>query len=251
MAESISMPPTYQYDAFISYSRQDKAWVHGDLLPRLEQAGLTICIDTRDFDIGVPSLVNMENAVQRSRKTLLVLTPDWVASQWTDFEALLIQTKDPVGRGRRMLPLMVRDCELPDRLSIFTYLDLRNPADFDFQIRRLVDEIRGAQQEASAHKPVSLTTPSPPPETGIPKASSGRGFSYERGLARLDELLANADTETMLNFAVLEARLVENLRSEGLYGSTETLRHERAMILHDLNKIALGMGDRSFLDLSG
>lgn len=235
MGDSTSTTTTYCYDAFVSYSHRDKEWVHGVLLPRLEQEGLTICIDTRDFEIGVPSLVNMENAVQQSRKTLLVLTPDWVTSQWTDFEALLIQTKDPVGRGRRMLPLMVRDCDLPDRLSIFTYIDLRDQADFDFQMRRLIETIREV-----GRKPPPLPKPLPDSVRSAVSRISGTTFSYERGLERLGELLAPADVETMLNFAVLEARLRENLRAEELYGSTETLRHERSRIIAELNRLALG-----------
>jgi predicted sugar kinase len=34
--------------------------------------------------------VNMENAAAASRHTLLMLTPAWVNSQWTRFEALLV-----------------------------------------------------------------------------------------------------------------------------------------------------------------
>ena len=63
------------YDVFISYSHADRAWVWDELLPRLEGAGLRVCIDKRDFEIGVPSLVNMERAVDNSHHTLIVLTP--------------------------------------------------------------------------------------------------------------------------------------------------------------------------------
>ena len=90
------------YDVFISYSHRDAEWVRNWLLPRLERAGLSVCIDFRDFQIGVPSLVNMERAAERSQRTLLVLTPNWVQSEWTNFEALMIQTQDPVGLRRRM-----------------------------------------------------------------------------------------------------------------------------------------------------
>ena len=69
--------------------------VRGWLLPRLKAAGLRVCIDAESFDIGVPSLVNMERAVADSRYVLLVLTPAWVASEWTEFEGLLTQTADP------------------------------------------------------------------------------------------------------------------------------------------------------------
>jgi hypothetical protein len=39
----------YAYDVFISYSHDDKGWVRGELLQRLEAAGLKAYIDFRDF----------------------------------------------------------------------------------------------------------------------------------------------------------------------------------------------------------
>lgn len=232
----------FRYDAFISYSHQDQAWVDNVLLPRLEGAGLRICLDTRDFEIGVPALTNMENAVQQSRKTLLVLTPDWVASEWTHFESLLLQTNDPIGRGRRILPLLVRDCTPPDRLRIFTYLDLRDPADLDRQMARLL-----AALPAPAAQPGPSTTPAPPAPR--PATPGTFGFSYERGLQALGKLLAGADSETRLDFSVLESRLRDNLRSEQLYGSSETLRHERAQVIEQLNRLSLEQTSNTFTAL--
>lgn len=165
------MPATrsYQYDVFISYSSKDRDWVRTKLLPYLEQHGLRVCIDYRDFEIGVPSLVNMENAVKRSRRTLLVLTPNWIASEWTDFEALLIQTSDPSGHKRRVLPLMVQACPLPDRLRIFYHLDLTNPAEFDLQMQRLVKTIK-AKTRLPQPAPVEPTS-APSPQPSAPAAS--------------------------------------------------------------------------------
>ncbi len=240
----VSPPSTadFRYDAFISYSHHDQAWVANVLLPRLEGAGLRICLDTRDFEVGAPALTNMENAVQQSRKTLLVLTPDWVASEWTNFESLLLQTADPIGRGRRILPLLVRDCTLPDRLRIFTYLDLRDPADLDRQMARLL-----AALHAPAAIPGPATAPAPPaPRPPVPGAF---GFSYDRGLQGLGNLLANADSETRLEFSVLESRLRDNLRSEQLYGSSEAIRHERAQVVEQLNRLSLARSGRSFTEL--
>jgi hypothetical protein len=238
-------PDEFQYDAFISYSHHDSPWVRNVLLPHLEGEGLRVCIDFRDFELGVPSLANMENAVDRSRKTLLVLTPNWVASQWAAFKALLIQTKDPAGRGRRILPLMVQPCELPPRLQVFTYLDLTDPAQFDFQMRRLVAAIRSAPQSPAPAETALAPRPAPPAR---PRA---RGFSHERGLAALGDLLAHADVQIRLDFAVLQSRLLDNLQDERLYGTSETIRTERARIVHELNRLALAHLNRSFNDLCG
>jgi hypothetical protein len=153
---------TYRYDAFIIYSHHDKEWVQGWLLPQLEAAGLRICIDFRDFEPGLPSLVNIENAVEHSRKTLIVLTPDWVKSEWTTFEGLLIQTGDPAGRRARMIPLMLKPCKPPKRIAMLTYLDFTQPSGVEFQFGRLVLAVRG-EPIPDSPRPVSesLGIPSP------------------------------------------------------------------------------------------
>ena len=58
---------------FISYSHKDKEWVKDYLLFNLEKQGIECHIDYRDFEIGVPSLINMERAVETCEKTGLPL----------------------------------------------------------------------------------------------------------------------------------------------------------------------------------
>ena len=77
---------------FISYSHKDKDWVKNWLLPKLENDGLQTHVDFRDFEIGVPSVINMERAVEQCAKTILVLTPNWINSEWTQFEGIMLQT---------------------------------------------------------------------------------------------------------------------------------------------------------------
>jgi hypothetical protein len=43
----------FDFDVFISYSSRDKKWVRGELLERIEKAGLKVFIDYRDFTPGV------------------------------------------------------------------------------------------------------------------------------------------------------------------------------------------------------
>lgn len=133
----------YIFDVFISYSHSDKDWVHNWLLPRLERASLKICIDIRDFDIGVPSLVNMERAVENSRHTLIILTDEWIRSEWTEFEVLLTQTKDPASRQRRLLPLLLQKCSPPLRIAMLTYADFTNPKIRVEQLQRVLAAVQG------------------------------------------------------------------------------------------------------------
>ncbi|MGB8647693.1 MAG: TIR domain-containing protein [Anaerolineae bacterium] len=153
------------YDAFISYSHHDREWVRGWLLPRLEQAGCKVCIDYRDFDIGVPTLVNIEHSVERSARTLLVLSPSWVKSQWTDFESLLAQTQDMNETQRRMLPLLLTPCQLPGRIRIITYADFTDTEQPEDEVQRVIAAIRGttadSQSSTADNRPMTTNGQAP------------------------------------------------------------------------------------------
>ena len=127
----------YRYDVFISYSHKDEVWVRDWLLPELERGGVSVCIDYRDFEPGAPSLTEMERAVLTSHKTLLIVTSNYINSEWTEFETLMAQTLDPAARRRRIIPLMLEKVELPLRLSTLTYLDFYNPKTSREQLERL------------------------------------------------------------------------------------------------------------------
>jgi hypothetical protein len=129
------------FDVFISYSHKDKDWVDVKLLAPLEKAGLQVCIDSRDFDIGRASRDNMEYAATHSRHTIAVLTPDWLLSDWTAFEVLLVQTDDPAGRKRRLLPLMLKQVELPPGIRFLTYADFVDSARYEDEMKRLLTSL--------------------------------------------------------------------------------------------------------------
>ncbi len=82
------------YDAFISYNEKDADWVETILQPPLERAGLRLCLPDRDFALGVPRLVNMENAIAQSRKTLLILTAAQAYEDHTTRQALIQLVRD-------------------------------------------------------------------------------------------------------------------------------------------------------------
>jgi TIR domain len=114
---------SFKYDVFISYSHVDEDWVEHTLLKTVEDAGLRVCIDFRDFAIGRPAIINMQDAALQSRHTILVITESWIKSEWTLFESLLTRTKDPAGLTQRTIPLRLQAVELPDFISMLTWVD--------------------------------------------------------------------------------------------------------------------------------
>ena len=117
------MADDFKYDVFISYSHKDEEWVVDTLLSALENAGLKVCIDFRDFVPGKPSRHNMRDACKESKYTVLVMTPAWMASEWTSFEGLLTFLHDPANKHLRTVPILFEKCDIPEDIQIFTYVD--------------------------------------------------------------------------------------------------------------------------------
>jgi tetratricopeptide (TPR) repeat protein len=113
----------FKYDVFISYSHKDEEWVRNILLPTLENQGLKVCIDYRDFLAGKAAIINMQDASEASRHTILVLTPKWVESEWTLYESILSRTDDPSGLQRRTIPLLLEKCKPPKFISMLSWVD--------------------------------------------------------------------------------------------------------------------------------
>lgn len=151
-------PPETTYDVFISYSHADAEWVWEWLVPRLKAEGLAVCTDRETFAVGVPSLINMENAVATSRHTLLVLTPAYLASEWTMYEQILTQTQDPIGLRQRTIPVLRQPCDLPMRIAMLTYADLTGRRDAEAELAKIVRAAGGTPRPASDNPP-----PPPPP----------------------------------------------------------------------------------------
>jgi tetratricopeptide (TPR) repeat protein len=182
---------------FISYSSKNADWVKTWLVPKLESHGVPAYVDYRDFEIGVPSVINMERAVEQCAKTILVFTPDWVNSEWAQFERLLLQTEYTTGLKKRILPLMLIDCKPPKRLGIFTYADFKNKNDWEAQLERLISQV---QKDFAASATTAPHFP-PLPADHIYMKNWPRTefelFGRQQELARLDQAWKSAATNVI------------------------------------------------------
>lgn len=206
------LPNEFPYDAFLSYSHRDATWVRGVLLPKLTDNGLRVCIDVHDFALGAPLITEIERAIVQSRKTLLVLTPDYLTSQWTEFEHVLVATRDPAARDRRLLPLILKPTELPLSLRALTSLDFSGGGDETFLWQRLLSAFRPGPAPAP---PVAVKTPlaGERPLGSISAASRVRSTltMAQRALTILEE---QAAAHTALSLPVHMRIELEEKRSE-------------------------------------
>nr|ADM34974.2 Toll-like receptor 21 [Epinephelus coioides]AEK49148.1 TLR21 [Epinephelus coioides] len=80
-----------KYDAFISYNSSDEQWVIEQLMPNLEGNGSSfkLCLHHRDFELGRDIVDNIVSAVYSSRKTICVVSRNFLTSEWCSLEIQL------------------------------------------------------------------------------------------------------------------------------------------------------------------
>ena len=110
----------YEFDAFISYSHKDLDWVKGILIPKLDVFEVKYAVDYRDFRTSQSIQSEMGRLMQSSRRTLIVLTPNWLASNWTAFEMQSIRTFQGDEFHNRFLILQPGPCDVPELLRDVT-----------------------------------------------------------------------------------------------------------------------------------
>src|SRR5262245_8964673 len=116
----------YQYDVFISYRwvEPDMSWVREEFAPALRAAGLNVCLDVEDFTPGKDLILEMERAGLSSRHIVCVLSPDYFGdNRMVNFESLMARRMDPGGSNSLLIPLMLRETTIPERLRGLISID--------------------------------------------------------------------------------------------------------------------------------
>ena len=113
-----------EFDAFLCYSKHDRDWVKM-LLKGLEERKYRCCVDFRDFLVGAFIVDNIYKAINSSRKTIAVLSPDFVQSAYCNHE---LQTALSLQKQHQVIPILIRPCEVPPFLQDnITYLEWCQP----------------------------------------------------------------------------------------------------------------------------
>ena len=95
----------------------------------------------------------MERGVAKSRKTLAVLTPAYLNSEWAEIENIMSQTLGPANRARRLIPLLKQDCQAPLRIAALTHIDFRDGADLELAWRQLLTALSTLPLPPSVEQP--------------------------------------------------------------------------------------------------
>jgi hypothetical protein len=146
--------PTADHDVFVSYRHQepDRSWVRTRLVPALRRAGLDVCLDIDTFRLGAPLILEMGRAVERSRYTLLVLSPAYLDSGFTEFESVLAEHLGLEERAQRLIVVLRAGARPRLSLRARLWLDMTDDATFPDDIARIAAQ-PGLPASRDHHEP--------------------------------------------------------------------------------------------------
>src|SRR5712671_838566 len=138
------MADNFSYDVFLSYNAKDKPRVRR-LAERLKQAGLRVWFDEWNVRHGDIIALKVDEGLEQSRVLVLCISPNALASGWVALERSTAIHRDPSNEGRRFIPLLLADCELPDTIRRYKYVDFRDEAGPGFEQLLGAVRIQGAE----------------------------------------------------------------------------------------------------------
>lgn len=142
----------YEYDAFISHAVEDKIPIANELCAKLERAGLKIWYSGKELGIGDSIEKTIEKGLNRSRYGIVILSPTYLAKNWTIREFYTLLAKE-IEEQKVILPVLYnitvdelknKDLLMADRFAV------NADRGIDFVVDRLAAEIKKSQAVKTA-----------------------------------------------------------------------------------------------------
>ncbi len=126
-------------DFFVSFNQADRAWATW-IAWVLEEKGYSVFF--QDWDFKGNFVLEMDRAHAQSRRTIAVLSPDYLASRFTAPEWAARFAQDATSEHDLLIPIRVRPCKLEGLLAQIIYVDLVGCSEGAAQ-RKLLQRVEG------------------------------------------------------------------------------------------------------------
>ena len=134
------------WDVFVSYGHEDAGWVRV-LAGNLHRAGFEVFLDEWELVGGDRVTGRLEEGIRESANGVLVVSPHALSRPWVreEYEALLRQAVEQP--GRRLIPVLYADAELPPFLANRLWVDFRGAGttgpEYEARLGELVRYLQG------------------------------------------------------------------------------------------------------------
>ncbi|XP_006823913.1 myeloid differentiation primary response protein MyD88 [Saccoglossus kowalevskii] len=128
LRDHASGPPEI-FDAYVCACDKDHSFVL-EVMKRLEKPpyNLKLCVEFRDLVPGNTYVsATVELIHNRCKRMIIVVSPDFLNSEQCEFQAKVALSFSPGARMKRIVPILLKACEMPPILRHITKCDYTRP----------------------------------------------------------------------------------------------------------------------------
>lgn len=150
-----------QFDAFVSYSSLDESFVLFKLVPTLEsgEKPYYLCLHSRNFVPGSYIQDNIINAVKASKRTILVLSENFLSSEWCRLEFKSAHHQVLEERLNRLIVIVLGDLPAGDDIDPELLLYLKTTTYLRWGEKNFWNKLRYAMPKTPCDITLSESTP--------------------------------------------------------------------------------------------
>lgn len=149
-----------QWDVFISYASEDKAWV-SQLATKLEQSGVRVWIDQTALTLGDSLRQSIDHGLAHSRYGAIILSKAFFRKSWPQYELDGLVTKE-MASGKTILPIWhgVSQKEVAEySLSLANKVAISTDHGLNVVVQAILDAISAGKSAPSFPSPTRPNTP--------------------------------------------------------------------------------------------
>jgi predicted nucleotide-binding protein len=163
------------WDFFLSYTQADKAWAEW-VAWVLEEDGHRVLIQAWDFVPGTNWILGMQAGIDKSTRTIAILSEDYLASVYGSAEWQATWALDPAGALRSLLIVRVADCPRRGLLGAVVGVDLfgLDDAAATAQLRAMIKAALSGRAKPSVKPQFPGATRAVPQEPQFPGPEEGQ-----------------------------------------------------------------------------
>lgn len=115
---------------FLSHCHSDKPIVRR-IANDLQKNGAIVWIDEAELNVGDSLIQKISEGIDKMDYLAVFLSPESVQSEWVKREVDLAMNQEFKGKRIKVLPLLIKNCELPGFVNGKVFADFRDPAKYD------------------------------------------------------------------------------------------------------------------------
>lgn len=206
-------------DFFISYNKADRQWAEWIAFV-LEEEGFSTTFQGWDFRLGTNFVLGMQAAAANAKRTVMVLSSDYLTSAFASSEWAAAFAKDPMGIEGTLLPVMVRPFRPDGLLGPIVWVDIADAMEKEAK-ELLIAGVKRTRAKPEVRPPFPGARPTPAFPGRSTRANPEPGAPY---VPNLKAKPSDADGKRFQRaaFAVIRDTFKEGLKAlEGQYQEIE------------------------------